>query len=613
MSSPKRKSIGTPNIISGAAPSLSLKRQRLAKILRSNGAHKNQAPPLGNGTLTSMSPEEKQQIAGDINVTPSPHLFLNSIGGFPTPMLMNSNIGGETQSPPRQQDDLVATSTQTRSAEVVDDDDDDDDDDDEQDENEKGSSEDDEQDENAKGSSEVNEQDENEQDDNSTDTVDLLRAAAGSVRNQDEPPAEETASAPSHGTVPPELTDPSFNGVGMTFPTWKACDRRTPCSIASDADWLLFILKRPHHLFFRLRPPLGEYQLRLHTPFSRIWNNDSSRAALVSKCEEFQPCPRHSSSPASHPVPMTGMPNLVFGEVKVGPFPLVLSVYILENNMRPTNFFTQDETAVLCAAMNAACMFHSTLCKPNGLDKQDLEKAAVSMPDFKVARGGDSKRSETTINGDSALWFLKAMYRALEKLADDPNCYQTSGIVANVDGIPVEDGKVQQCAVAFLERSFWEASCAGCKQYARLTGYYEVDLTDNERIRNYVARTIAILQDKLESYILFEKEFPQVCFCVDYAIYLRPLLPGTDLVMNGVEAGKFVESFYETPAGSSRGRRRRRRSNADRRQPQPVDEYFEQVRGRPDIEILTDIVSTVPYYQRYDEGRFLFYGWRCAE
>ena len=367
------------------------------------------------------------------------------------------------------------------------------------------------------------------------------------------------------GKSPPQKMDfdPARQGVGSTFPTRTARDSPTPSSISADRDWLFLSGKHADHLLKRFRH-LNSHFLTLHSPVSRIRNNDHSRVSLVSDTEHFQPQTPFSFRPATHPVPATSFPNAVMGFFEADGFVFSLSVTLLYPKIRKTNYFTKEEMAVLCAAMNVAKTLHTTLVLCNGEERPHLEKATKAMPPFGIADEGGI-RKETRFKGLSGYYFLLAMRVALNHLYQDPNRFQDDGLVAKVKDYPLPADVVQECALALYEKSLWELSCAGCKQIGMISDYHKVDLRDKHRIREFVSRSLAMLQEELSGLFKFQEEDPPATFAVDYAVILEPLISGTSFVLDGIAAGQFAASLV---GGSS--------NNNPSSAPSPITCYFDK-------------------------------------
>lgn len=391
------------------------------------------------------------------------------------------------------------------------------------------------------------------------------------------------------------FVDQNRDGVGMSFPTWSASDANpTPCSFSSDKDWLYLLSQHAEHIWERLSVPWEDMEVCLHSPVSRIRNNDASRVAAKSETTDFKPRTRYSSKPARHPLPLAGFPNLLVGTIRNRQgYLFTISVFILVEQIRQTNYTTNEEAAVLCLAMNAAKMLHSSLLPNIGGSRQMLDKATNALPPFRVGKTGDH-RKETRFDGLSGYYFFLGVRRALELLVHNPHCFQGKGLVANVDGTAVEPVCVQQCAVMFLEKSIWEASCAGCKHVGRITEFYEINLSDKDKIREYVARSLALLQRKLENMFDLFSELPAATLAVDYAVVIETLLAGTSLVLDGIAAGRFAESLV--------GERSRRTNTGTQNQPPAVQHYFNDFSSWRSMEdaFPCDDWNLVPYYPRDD-------------
>ena len=295
---------------------------------------------------------------------------------------------------------------------------------------------------------------------------DCMGRRSSASDSEDSPAQIFSAADPPVSPLPSmqfSFINPNRNGVGMSFPAWSASDEDpAPCSISSDPDWLFLLGENADFILARFQPPLKDFELTLHSPLFRVRNNDSSRLAAVSNSPHFKPRTFCSSQPARHPLPLTGFPNLVVGNLQSPDgHVFTISVYLLVSELRKTNYMLNEEMAVLCAAMNAAKMFHSALLPDIGCRSLTLDKAANAMPLFTVGKKGD-RRKETCMDADTGQCFFVAVRKALMKLAHNPLYFRNRGLVAKVDGTPVEPGIVQQHAVMFLEKCVWEASCAGC-------------------------------------------------------------------------------------------------------------------------------------------------------
>lgn len=341
-------------------------------------------------------------------------------------------------------------------------------------------------------------------------------------------------------------------GTGFNFPTDTPTDK---CRISADGDWLYCCSREPSHILQRIKGPRVSWECTFHAPLQRTWNNKSSRLAVRSKTGHFKPTTRFSSRSNSYPYPLTLFPNIVVARIRVHRFTFTISLYLLVDNIRPSNYMTEEEVAVLCTAFEAVRKHHAEIlldCGITGQELQFLETAANAMTKSYVGKKED-KRNNTTVDGHVGFYILFSIRYVLKLLKSNGNHFLSLGLAARLNGVPIAALRVQEIASEFLSKSLWEASCAGCKHIWHLTDFREIQLSNKERMREYIARCLSLLQQHLDQLVEFESETPHhVTFAVDLGIVLKPLTAGTSFVLNGVEAAAFAAPLLRrNPDGES--------------------------------------------------------------
>ena len=406
----------------------------------------------------------------------------------------------------------------------------------------------------------------------SDDTAEIVRNLQAPTPGREEPgiPTESSRQQqqPREGTGnnnPAGRRYPERCGVGVNFPTWQA-PNPTSCTVASDMDWLLLQAEHPDYLFPRFQP--ADFHVIIFCSLFRTNNNKASRVAASSATDHFKPSSPWSAGLARRPLCLAFYPNIVIATFSVKGYVFHLSVYLLMDDVRLSNFMTDEELAVLCAALNAARKFHKSLIQLSPACRHRLENAVNAMPSFHLGGEQGEGRKQSEMKAEDAFSFFQSMRYALEKLACNPHAFKSDDHVVLLKGWEMDQELVKAIATTFLKKSVWQASCAGCKNIAPITEIYKLDLTDCNKTREYLSRTVASLQQEAEGIVNFTLASPPAVFAIDLAMVIQPLVAGVSFVLDGIAASRFAQTLFQDT--SRRGNNRRRAG------PPPISSFFEE-------------------------------------